>query len=520
MTDQATESAFERPRKRWRKTKWAYGIVLVYLAVTIVAGISWSAYSHRKFQEVVDPIIARGEPLAWSDFATDPIPDDENAAILYKKAIEGGVLKDADGQYPREFDSDTEPWSWGYDDLFHRFTTKREVRRKYAEELGKLLGMAQDAFVLCRKARRLDKVDWGTDFSGKAYYVERSPPDVGMYRQVANMLSLAAIEAHEAGRDDEAVEYLRDIVALGNSLTTVPTAINCLVAIAVHSTINKPLEQILPGIRIGEAAGDVRPGDLRGLMTELLDVSRCRQGITLAMMGERSMHYDFCCSIIDLDIPIEAIDAPRGPGSHGDEPFSNALVRGGFAFFVAPMFRIDSARLVGYMDSYVRASRLTTLPECRRVIQSMLEDGEERQADFSFTRYLSTMLTPSLRRVFELHHSGLAYRQLAGTGIAVRMYQADKGRRPDKLGDLVPGYMAEIPQDPMNEPGKPIRYINESNTPRLYSVGVNGQDDGGAYDDLSEYGIDDKEILFFLSGRPRIPKEESGDDAPDNDESD
>jgi len=175
MSDQATESTFERPLKRWRKTKWFYGIVLVYLAVTIAAVVSWSAYSHRKFREAVDPILARGEPLAWSDFATVPIPDEQNAAVLYQQAIDATVMADWNNLLEREFKDVLETREWKSYELIDEFTSKQEVRREYPKELQKLLGMAQGVLTLCRKARRRDKVDWGIDFSGSALEYTGSP---------------------------------------------------------------------------------------------------------------------------------------------------------------------------------------------------------------------------------------------------------------------------------------------------------------------------------------------------------
>jgi len=513
MTDEKTESSPGRPRKRWRKTKWFYGIVLTYAAVTIVVGLSWSAYSHRKFREVLDPIIARGEPLAWSDFAADPIPDDQNAAVLYQQAIEGGVLKDANGQSPSEFDSDAAPWSWEYNEMLHRFTTECEVRRKYAKELGKLLGMAQDAFVLCRTARRFDKVDWGIDFSRKAYE-ESGPPGLAYYREIASLLSLAAVEAHDSGRDDDAVEYLRDVIALGDSLATVPTEVNYLVAMYTHANIKHSLEEILPSIKIGFAPSGVRPEDLRVLMSELMDVTSCHRGLTLALMGERSVCYDCCQSGLSLAMPMGRMDYRGDGGPYGCVSVSSTIAKLSFDSFIVPMLRIDAARVIGHTDAYVRASSVGTLPEFHRGIQQAQRDMEESFDSHLLLRLLSMLMTPSLDRMCDLHYVALANRRMAGVALAVRMYQIDRGRQPDTLGDLVPEYLAEVPQDPMDEPGIQIRYVNDPDIPRLYSVGMNGRDDGG-FDDLDEHIKEPKDILFFLNGRPNLPKEESNRDGSD-----
>ena len=56
MTDEKTEAEPQPPRKRWRKTKWSYGIVLTYCAATIATMVWWAGYSHAKFDETVAPI--------------------------------------------------------------------------------------------------------------------------------------------------------------------------------------------------------------------------------------------------------------------------------------------------------------------------------------------------------------------------------------------------------------------------------------------------------------------------------
>jgi hypothetical protein len=126
------------------------------------------------------------------------------------------------------------------------------------------------------------------------------------------------------------------------------------------------------------------------------------------------------------------------------------------------------------------------------------------------------MLLPAFERTFVMHYQTLMKRQMAGVAIAVRMYQIDHGRLPDTLGQLVPDYLAEVPQDPMGEPGTRIRYVNDPNTPLLYSVGRDGRDDGGNHKDLVDGVYACKDIPWFLNGRPVMPEKESAPDDGDD----
>lgn len=81
---------------------------------------------------------------------------------------------------------------------------------------------------------------------------------------------------------------------------------------------------------------------------------------------------------------------------------------------------------------------------------------------------------------FSLAH-GIAtetMRRLMVTAIALKRFYLQNGHYPIHLAELTPTYLASVPMDPMD--GKPLRYSLEGGDKfRLYSVGVDGKDDGG-----------------------------------------
>jgi hypothetical protein len=60
---------------------------------------------------------------------------------------------------------------------------------------------------------------------------------------------------------------------------------------------------------------------------------------------------------------------------------------------------------------------------------------------------------------------------------ALAAYRGEHKRYPDKLEALAPTYLAEVPSDLFS--GKALIYRPSENGYLLYSVGVNGRDDGG-----------------------------------------
>jgi hypothetical protein len=64
------------------------------------------------------------------------------------------------------------------------------------------------------------------------------------------------------------------------------------------------------------------------------------------------------------------------------------------------------------------------------------------------------------------------------TAIALERHRLQHGRYPDSLEKLIPDFLSQAPQDPMD--GRPLRYrLNPDGTFTLWSVGLDGKDDGG-----------------------------------------
>ncbi len=79
---------------------------------------------------------------------------------------------------------------------------------------------------------------------------------------------------------------------------------------------------------------------------------------------------------------------------------------------------------------------------------------------------------------------GLRDRQQAKTRLliaelALRACQLERGTLPDQLEPLVPEFLAELPIDPFDPEGRPLRYVRTAGGHVLYSVGCDGKDDGG-----------------------------------------
>ena len=75
---------------------------------------------------------------------------------------------------------------------------------------------------------------------------------------------------------------------------------------------------------------------------------------------------------------------------------------------------------------------------------------------------------------------------LAILAVASERFRLDHGRWPESPAELVPSYLSSIPHDPHS--GGPLRWKRAGKDLLIYSVGVNGVDDGGVWPRGNPYG--------------------------------
>jgi len=81
--------------KRWWWTRRILPVIVVFAAGTLGVQWWWACHADAQLQAEIDRIRRHGEPLAWAEIApAPPIPDDRNAAELYKKAFQTPLLRE------------------------------------------------------------------------------------------------------------------------------------------------------------------------------------------------------------------------------------------------------------------------------------------------------------------------------------------------------------------------------------------------------------------------------------------
>jgi hypothetical protein len=102
--------------------------------------------------------------------------------------------------------------------------------------------------------------------------------------------------------------------------------------------------------------------------------------------------------------------------------------------------------------------------------------------------------TASLSTAIPRDAEALARARASVGAVAVARYrQARQGGLPTALQDLVPEYLSAPLIDPYS--GKELKYVHDATSYKVYSVGINRQDDGGKWDQNSD-------LQFSRRGNP------------------
>ncbi len=132
-----------------------------------------------------------------------------------------------------------------------------------------------------------------------------------------------------------------------------------------------------------------------------------------------------------------------------------------------------------YMDQFETIAGQRPWARGKSVTELVDEKFRQMNDDlFAKTRYLLlNNILSALDRASSAFDMADARRDAAITVIALHRYQRTHGSFPESLEALVPGFLPTLPLDPVD--GKPLRYVLGDTGPILYSLGGDGDDDGG-----------------------------------------
>jgi hypothetical protein len=485
-------------RHAW--SKWALAVLVAFWAATGGARWWWGRRAHQRLQAEIQLIRDRGEPVALAELTSEPVPDDENAVVLYAKAVgelafwqpavREGIAAEVQATRPARQAIDPQRWDV-LESMLEPLANHPDFRREHAAEVEEILSHKAEALALCRRARGLERAYWKIDYSGYALGVEI--PWLGLLRSMAQVQRLAAVTAHERGKDGEAVETIRDMLAMGRAIEGEPFLIAHLVGMKIQGEAVETVEKIAPDLAVGSGPGSASREQVAALLREL-DGASLRRGQVRAMIGERTFLYDTCehvrarrmDRIFDVRVRTQA----------------SLLVR-----LLEPVLALDEAFLLERISVRVQAAKAPNYPATKEMEDKLPDLLTAVRTGPKMRHFMSKVLMPAVGRTNLLMWRQVAMHRMAKITLALRLHQLDHGRRPASLDELVPDYLRALPADPFRRDGAPPGYRPRAEHPLLYCLGQDRSDDGGSFA-VDRQGAHDThclaDMVFFLDGqRPR-----------------
>jgi hypothetical protein len=430
-------------RSPWRRRLIPGGILLLLLM--LLPG--WMVYQRFADEWAAKKAQAEADRLdpGWRfedlEGARSPVPDEENGAL---------VVLAAHKLLPRNWLPLPTPPTPGLTEAIPELSPELQLNDQQIKDLRAALGLAAPALT---PARGLAKLPRGR------YTVAWAPDGIGTLmghvqdaREVANLLTLDAALRAQEGDADGAVASAQAALNTGRSIGDEPSPISQLVRRACTSLAVRSVERTLAQ---GEPSGPALSEFQRQLEEEaappvLVTALRAeRAGLHQALEAFKAgkvnyQNYGLKMPLLQPTPVMTLVDATKARGAHA------AYLR-----YLTELVEI------GKLPPQEQKARLSQLKKPDGVLPMLLValgEGDDAKIVDTFQRQQALLLA-------------------AVAAVAAERYRRDKGRWPEALTDLVPDYLAQVPTDLFD--GGPLHYRRLEDGVVVYSVGPDGQDDGG-----------------------------------------
>jgi len=436
----AEQESVEKPRQERKVLR-----IVVLLLVFIIAGfLAFRLMLKAKLHERLDAIRAEGYPATCAELdAWYTIPESaENAADTFIDSFshldtweekEEQKLLPVIGQ--AKLPLRTEPLTE---------ETKALIIQYLADN--------KEALGLLHKGAAIEHSRYPVDLS-KGF--EAVMPDLSNIRNGAKLLKLEAVLHAENGKVESAARSIKSTFGLARSLSKEPILISQLIRNACQALAVSTLEHTVNRTEFT----DEQLADLSQTLVNTEDPS----AMIRAFAGER-------CSVVSvMKMPASQIPSMLDMASNRTHPLGVLAI---WFYRFAGLADMDATIYLDLMGDYIKAIQLP--PQQR---QEAANAVDARFEETSRIHMLVHVLMPALSRVTTLDLRSIAQVRVAHVGLAIERYRLSVGKLPDTLAELTPTYLDAVVKDPFD--GKDLRYKKLETGFVVYSIGEDGNDDGG-----------------------------------------
>ena len=440
-----TAATAAAPRRR-RRTRWTLLLGFPLLALAVPVGF-WQ-YSRFEADRELAEVLAETDQLdprwRFDDVLADrpPIADADNPALVLGK-VDALLLR---GFNPGERD----------ERLFEKANLSAVHRLNAPQIVALCLALQKHAGAL-KLARTLK------EFRGEGRFAidyARAPfsPDVPWQgcHGVMSLLHYDAILRAEEEDAAGALESCRALLAAARAIGDEPDFIAMLIRVNGQRLTVDALERVL-------AQSERLPDAQLKAMQELLGREIAAPILLHAMRGERAVWDRFLVKLQNGTRTLKELTASNESSPLGDWLETRQLVAGRPLYLRLMNQAVEAARLP--VDKQTAA-----IQEFSRAIAEL--DGDRAR------RSVILLLIPGIEKLANTNRCQQANLRSALTAVALERYRLEHGAWPETLADLVKaGLLDAVPLDPID--GQPLRYKRLDDGVVVYSVGLDGVDDGG-----------------------------------------
>lgn len=307
-------------------------------------------------------------------------------------------------------------------------------------------------------------------------------PHVQVMREAARLLTFDTRWALEQGDVERATRNIEAMLGISSQVTEDKFLISTLVGYAIHAiTLNVIDECLHAGVRFDD-------GQLERIQNAVAN-ARIEKMIDLA--SEKAMFMDI--------IQKSYTDDGQGDGrmtSAGLKLWNETATQASFSseetkwslgsavqYTLAPtslLFLATRRQLTektneffDRADQAIMAKASDNNPRGRGDLSALEKDLESLPISYQPLK----LLFPAILMCDQATQRGQINSNAVLTALAVIRYERKHGSLPESLDEIVGEYLKEVPLDLLD--GKPLRYRRQNGGFIIYSVGVNGVDDGG-----------------------------------------
>ncbi len=444
----------------WRRAVRPF-IRRVVVPVICVGGIAGAgayvvtnARAGRALEAELQAIRQRGEPLTLAEAAPPPVPEEENAAPLYRRAFERLPRL----RSPRQPSPGPRQLAQADELVLDRIFPPYAARRAPVSlaDLRAVLEGTDAALALAREAAAMPRcrfpINW-EDGAGALF------PHLSELRTLNRLLAAAAIVAATDGQPARAVADIEAIVRTVGHMSHEPTLISQIVLYASLSTASRALHQTV-------MASLISPDDCARLQRQLTDLD-------LYSPFEQALRSERCFGLWAFDL------ARRDPVQFwqivSSDPESHTEARV-LSPFVEPFRKLDERLYLERMDRLVRLAAQRSQPW-----PAGTDDMDDPWHGWNWPLYapISHVMLPAITPAAKKRDEAIARLAVLQCGLALHVYHQQTGRYPASLAAVEKQVGWQLPGDLFT--GGDLVYRPHGSGYLLYSVGWNRKDEGGAY---------------------------------------